>query len=89
MAESPQHASRYANLRDIAERYPGLSGNALQERVFSDYCITPKDVPLKLLDETGAECLSRHPLNKRNHVAVREQYVANILTQGCIIGVRG
>ncbi|CAK0825346.1 unnamed protein product, partial [Prorocentrum cordatum] len=79
----------FNSLRHISERFPNMHGNELQHRVFRDYVISQQDVTLRLIDEQGEETLTRHRVNKRDHQAVREQYVQNVLTQGVVVGVRG
>ena len=83
------NVNRYKALSDISLRYPGLEGNELQMIVFQDWVISPVDVTLRLFDDNNEQVLSRHPVNKRDHQAVREQYVQNVLNEGVITGVRG
>ena len=81
---------KYKECSSITERYPGLDGNLLQDRIFSDYLLSVSgDVRLPLLDEWGKPTMKRHALNNRNHAAVREGLVKRIQTKGLVEGVRG
>eukprot|EP00959_Pyramimonas_sp_CCMP1952_P026137 548513-Pyramimonas_sp.AAC.1 len=90
-ADAPQGATaqRFQPCPHISQRYPGLSGNLLQQRVFEDYQVPATKPRLKFFDENNNEALTRHRLNQRDHGAVREQYVRSIMHTGCIVGVRG
>jgi hypothetical protein len=81
---------RWVVQKDVYVRYPKLEGNELQVKIFSDYVVPGElDVRLSLFDEQGVPCLKRHKLNDRDHSAVREVLVKDVLKKGLIEGVRG
>ena len=72
----------------VHERFQDLTGNLLQAKLFELYA-TRRNAQLSFLDPEGKPALRRHALNNRSHNTVKEQYVANILAKGNVLGVRG
>ena len=67
----------------------GLSGNLLHKAVFDNYMIPNPTQRVRFFDSQSRPCLHRHHLNKRDHTQVRERYARSILSNGCLLGVRG
>ena len=73
--------------KSITQRYPGIKGKLLRDKVDSDY-VSETNRTLRFLDSNGKELLRAHDLNERNQGVVIEEYVAGILEHGLIADVR-
>ena len=73
--------------KSITQRYPGIKGKLLRDKVDSDY-VSETNRTLRFLDSNGKQLLRAHDLNERNQRVVIEEYVAGILEHGLIADVR-
>ena len=73
--------------KSITQRYPGIKGKLLRDKVDSDY-VSERNKTLQFLDSNGKQLLRAHDLNERNQRVVIEEYVAGILEHGLIADVR-
>ena len=73
--------------KSINQRYPGIKGKLLRDKVDSDY-VSETNRTLRFLDSNGKQLLRAHDLNERNQRVVIEEYVAGILEHGLIADVR-
>ena len=73
--------------KSITQRYPGIKGKLLRDKVDSDY-VSETNRTLRFLDSNGKQLLRAHDLNERNQGVVIEEYVAGILEHGLIADVR-
>ena len=81
---------RFVPCESVYVRFPGVRGLALQTKVFGSYLISVDgDWQLKFFADGQMKCLERHPLNNRDHQAVRQKYVSKVLADGLLDGVRG
>ena len=78
----------FSPCESIGQRFLGLSGKLLQDRVFDLYVLS-KDVVVPFFTEAGERNIHKHVENDRKQLAVVEQYVRSIIDNGNVVGVRG
>ena len=69
--------------RSIGQRFPGLTGNILQSKVFEVYAVR-RDCTLayfKVVDGKRCQLLFRHSENRESLAVVKETYVQGVLKE--------
>ena len=79
----------YGPRNNIHERFPGLTGLRLLNKVNSWYRVPPKNRHVKLFSEDGARLFEMQSDNIRDQKVVEDDYVRSVLTKGNVSGVRG
>ena len=60
---------------DVSNTYPGLSGRALQDKIWADYAINQEALLRRpYFDDRGRKVFERHALNDRHQAAVVDSY---------------
>ena len=74
---------------DVSNTYPGLSGRALQDKIWADYAINQEALLRRpYFDDRGRKVFERHALNDRHQAAVVDAYKESIKKEGVLRGVR-
>ena len=76
--------------QSFEERHPDISGRLLQDKARSIYITKEwgsKALPFK--DDEGNRLFVRSPLNDRDEVSTRENYIELLQTKGWVLGCRG
>ena len=73
--------SQWAEYTSVGDRYPGLSGLLLDQKIFADFS-TEESVKKEHFGPAGQRLLKRHPLNNRDVQMVTEELADTMLLEG-------
>ena len=73
--------SQWAEYTSVGDRYPGLSGLLLDQKIFADFS-TEESVKKEYFGPSGQRLLKRHPLNNRDVQMVTEELADTMLLEG-------
>ena len=82
---------KYEKCESIGIRKPGLSGRPLQDWIFGEYCLNPRNLlhSTYYLPDGTTRRLQRHRLNKRIQNDTVQKYTNMVMSTGVLSGLRG